>query len=57
MHGCIDGFSRRIIYFKVSNNNRAETVFGLFRDAVTCVGIPSRVKEIEEGKTYKLHIS
>uniref|UniRef100_A0A1X7TV99 Integrase core domain-containing protein n=1 Tax=Amphimedon queenslandica TaxID=400682 RepID=A0A1X7TV99_AMPQE len=34
IHGCIDGFSRRIIYLQVSDNNRAETVLELFRDGV-----------------------
>ena len=54
VHGCIDGFSRRIVYLKVSNNNRAETVFGLFRDAVTCVGIPSRVRGDRGGENLQI---
>ena len=30
IHGAIDGYSRRILYLKGSDNNRAETVFALF---------------------------
>ena len=33
IHGGIDGFSRLIVY-KVSPNNRAETVFNVFIEAV-----------------------
>jgi hypothetical protein len=34
IHGCIDGFSRRIMFLRCSNNNLAETVLELFLDAV-----------------------
>ena len=34
IHGCIDGFSTRIIFLSCSPNNRAETVLGLQRNAV-----------------------
>lgn len=44
VHGCIDGFSRRIIYLKASNNNRSDTVLSLFVNAVDEVGLPSRVR-------------
>lgn len=44
IHGGIDGFSRRIVYLRASCNNRAETVFRLFLDAVTECGWPSRVR-------------
>lgn len=44
IHGCIDGFSRHIIYLEVANNNRAETVEGFFLDAVLNFGWPSRVR-------------
>ena len=45
IHGCIDGFSRRIIFLSCSPNNRAETVLGLFLSAVERGGDlwPSRV--------------
>lgn len=44
IHGCIDGFSRRIIYLKATDNNRAETVLQLFSNAVYQYGLPSRVR-------------
>ena len=34
IHGCIDGFSRRIICLKCNSNNKAETVLVLFLDAI-----------------------
>ena len=40
----IDGYSRLITYLHCSNNNQANTVFQLFRQAVEECGIPSRVK-------------
>ena len=34
VHGCIDGFSRKIMFLKCSSNNCAETVLELFSNAV-----------------------
>ena len=34
IHGCIDGFSRKIIFLKASTNNRATTVFSSFFQVV-----------------------
>ena len=50
MHGCIDGFSRRIIYLKATDNNRAETVLALFTEAVDRLGLPSRVRSDRGGE-------
>ena len=44
LHGCIDGASRVIIYIKVSDNNRADTVLDFFVDGVNRFGLPSRVR-------------
>ena len=44
IHGGIDGYSRRIVYIRASNNNRADTVFNLFLDATRICGWPSRVR-------------
>ena len=43
-HGAIDGFSRLIVYLHCSNNNEAETVVKLFKEAVHSYGLPSRVQ-------------
>ena len=50
IHGCIDGFSRRIIFLRRNSNNLAETVLDLFRAAVQKDGNlwPSR-KLVEKG--------
>ncbi len=50
VHGCIDGFSRRIIYLKGSDNNRAETVLQLFVEAVRQQGLPIRVRSDRGGE-------
>ena len=50
VHGCIDGYSRRIIYLKASNNNRSETVLQLFTQAVDSLGLPSRVRADRGGE-------
>lgn len=44
IHGCVDGFLRRIMFFKCSNNNKAVTVLHLFLNAVQEFGFPSRVR-------------
>lgn len=43
-HGCVDGFSRSIIYLSCENNNRASTVLSLFWTGVQQFGLPSRVR-------------
>lgn len=49
IHGAIDGYSRRIMFMGVSNNNRASTVARLFEAAVLEHGWPSRVR-VDHGK-------
>lgn len=39
IHGCIDGFSRCIIYLRVNNNNRAATVLSCFQRATSEWGL------------------
>jgi hypothetical protein len=43
IHGCIDGYSRRIMFLKASTNNLANTVFNLFIEVVDRFGLPQRV--------------
>lgn len=50
IHGGVDGFSRRIVYLKASDNNRATTVFKLFHEAVMECGWPSRVRSDKGGE-------
>ena len=44
IHGGIDGYSRKIVYLHASDNNRANTVFQLFQEAIHKHGLPSRVR-------------
>ena len=46
VHGCIDGFSRRIMYLSCGSNNLAETVLELILDAILKDGErwPSRIR-------------
>ena len=44
IHGCIDGYSRRIMFLRCSTNNRANTVLDLFLEATNKFGLPSRVR-------------
>ena len=50
IHGCIDGYSRRIIYLKAVDNNRADTVLEFFSDSVNRLGIPRRVRADRGGE-------
>ena len=44
----MDGYSRIPVYLHCSNNNRANTVLELFREAVAKYGLPSRIR-IDKG--------
>jgi hypothetical protein len=44
IHGCIDGFSRMIIYLHCCTNNKAYTVLQYFQSGVQTFGLPSRVR-------------
>ena len=44
IHGGIDGFFRIPVYLNASDNNRSQTVFKSFMEAVRTYGLPSRVR-------------
>lgn len=44
MHAFVDGHSRMVTAFRVSNNNRAETVLDVFLEGTRTHGVPSRVR-------------
>jgi hypothetical protein len=44
LHGCIDGYSRAIIYVKCFTNNLAPTVLQCFVNGTQKFGLPSRVR-------------
>ena len=52
IHGCVDGYSRSIIYLRLNNNNRATTVLNCFQTATRSWGHPSRVREHCSGRVH-----
>ena len=54
IHGGIDGFSRLIMFLKVSSNNRAETMFQAFEQGVTEFGLPSRIRMDKGGENVEV---
>ena len=44
IHGCIDGFSRTVVFLKCSNNNRAATVHKCFLEAIERFRLPIRIR-------------
>ncbi len=54
VHGAIDGFSRFIIYLGCNTNNRSDTVFQLFSNAVRDYGLPDRVRCDKGGENVKV---
>ena len=40
VHGGIDGYSRLIMYLRVANNNRSDTVLAAFQHGIRQYGLP-----------------
>ena len=45
IHGCIDGFSRKIMYLCATDNNLSKTVADLFIGASISHGVPYRIRQ------------
>ena len=54
IHGCIDGYTRKLIYLACRNNNRATTVYDLFSNAIQLHGLPSRVRGDQGGENVEV---
>ena len=54
VHGCVDGYSRRIIYLRCADNSRADTVLQLFVDGVEKFGLPDRVRADKGGENVQV---
>ena len=54
VHGCIDGFTHMITFWKCSNNNRFDTVLQCFINASSEYGLPSRVRTDHNGKNVRV---
>uniref|UniRef100_A0A3P9AHD1 Integrase catalytic domain-containing protein n=2 Tax=Esox lucius TaxID=8010 RepID=A0A3P9AHD1_ESOLU len=50
IHGGIEGFSRKIMFLRASNNNKASTVLECFLGAVNKHGLPHRVRSDKGGE-------
>ena len=60
IHGAVDGYSRKILYLKCANNNKASTVVSYFSHAASTFGIPDKVRSDLGGENtdvwrYMLH--
>ena len=53
-HGAVDGYSRKILYLKCANNNKATTVVPYFSHAVSLFGLPDKVRSDKGGENTQV---
>ncbi|KAF5334704.1 hypothetical protein D9758_017251 [Tetrapyrgos nigripes] len=56
IHGCVDGFSRKVTGLQASTDNRASTVLRMFSCAVNRYGWPSRVRGDRGGENRDVSV-
>lgn len=62
IHGCVDGYSRRVMFLRASTNNKASTVLTLFKEALQKFGLPKRVRgdhgveNVDVGLCFSIHL-
>lgn len=54
IHGGIDGYSRKIMFLRACNNNRATTVLRSFLEAVENNALPLRVRSDKGGENVEV---
>ena len=54
VHGCVDGFSRAVIWMKLSTNNRATTQLEYFEEAILEHGFPARMRGDKGGENVRI---
>ncbi|KAK2861028.1 hypothetical protein Q7C36_005194 [Tachysurus vachellii] len=52
--GGVDGYSRKIMFLRIANNNRSETMLRFFKEAVEEFGFPLRVRGDHRGENVGL---
>ena len=53
-HGCIDGFSRLIVFLHCSTNNKSTTVLNYFLSAVRNYGLPCKIRMDKGGENVEV---
>lgn len=52
--GCVDGFSRRIMWLKVVTNNKSGTLLNIFKEAIDRHGVPDKTRCDKGGENVKV---